>query len=296
MNKYQIDSAAFFERMIFILTVDDVLLRNEWGGDVPTISYKEIETEADLKVLDLCNDLGISATVFIPAIVAKRFPRIMRSISRKRFEVAGHGYKHENFRNLSLSRQRHLIESSLKSIEETIGKEVTGWRSPGLLMNSRIRKAIEQSRISWCSNVVLPSWLGHVPFTEYGRKVEIPITSVDYNMYEKGFPPHKVLQCWLKDFYRVHSRESYRIFTLVIHPWVEVHRKERLEALRTFLHIASSKDNVHFLTGSDVYKCYLSSNVGSCYRAFLRVASKLIHHPRKLVARYRRGLELLYRV
>lgn len=281
MSEYEIGNAAFFEQMTFILTIDDVLLRNEWGGDVPTISSKEIETEADLEVLDLCSDLGINATVFIPAIVAKKFPKTMRRVSSKRFEVAGHGYKHENFRNLSLSRQRYLIESSLKCIEETIGREVTGWRSPGLHINSRIRKAIEQSRISWCSNVVLPSWLRHVPFTDYGGKVEIPIASVDYDMYEKGFPPHKVLQCWLKNFYRVHSRESHRVFTLVVHPWVEVSRRERLETLRTFLEIASSKDAVHFLTGSDVYKYYLDLSECSYYMAFLRVASKLLHYPRK---------------
>lgn len=259
---------------VFLLTLDDLLLRKEWGENIQ-ISAKELDPEADLEVVDLCRDLGLRATLFTPAVVATRFPEIIRGLSKKNFEIAAHGYRHENLR-MPFSKQRHLIALSMSSIRGIIGEDVKGWRSPELYVDNGTLRAIKKSKIQWCSNMVLPSSARHFPFTNLGGgKVEIPImSSIDYLMYHRGFTPYEVLRRWLKDLDVVHKRKSKEVFTLLVHPWIQVGLRERIKVLKTFLEKVRSMDDICCLKCSDVTQL-LNSTDNSFYGTFLKTAAKI---------------------
>lgn len=256
------------ETTSFILTLDDILLRNEWASDIPAISEKKLEAKKDLEILDMCCDLEICATLFIPAVVAKKFPQTIQELSRRGFDIAAHGYYHENLRNMTESQQLQLIDASVSTLSRVAGRKIIGWRTPGLKSNSQIRKAIKQSRILWTSNVTLPSVIKHAPFTYYGNKTEIPIMSSDYAL-EKGLAPKHVTKIWLSQL----GRRRHEIFVLALHPWVEMMQKERLNFLRQFLQTIQSRDDIDFSTCSKTYECSaLSGNLGG--KTFLNIASR----------------------
>ena len=273
MVSSRISDLSYPAHTVFLLTIDDFLLRKEWGENI-SISAKELNIEADLEITDLCQDLGLEATLFIPAVAAEKFPKIIRGLSEKNFEIAAHGYRHENLRNLSSYKQRHLFDLSMNLIREIINKDVKGWRSPELYIDIGILMALKQSEIRWCSNIVLPSSVRHFPFINpWSAKIEIPImSSIDYIMYGAGFTPSKVIRRLLKDLEMVHKRESQEVFTLLVHPWIQVSHRERIRVLKAFLEKVQSMDGLCCLKCSDV-TVFLNPMLGSFYGTFLKAAA-----------------------
>jgi hypothetical protein len=248
--------------------VDDFLLRNEWAGDVPVVSSKGIKPEQDFRILDLFEDFDVAATFFIPGIIAELFPERVRDVAKRGFEVAAHGHKHENLTFLEKADRRQLIMRSIKMLEKCINKDVLGWRSPGLHIDGNMYRILKETHVRWCSNIELPLRLKHVPFMFEG-KAELPIASIDLKLYSSGLPPVKICEKWLACLQRGHE-----IFTLVIHPWVQLSNEERLNSLRGFLETSVSMDNVRYCTGSDIYGRYVIHG-NSIYATILSSISNL---------------------
>jgi hypothetical protein len=255
-------------KTLIFLTVDDFLLRNEWVGDVPVISSKKIDAEQDFRVLDLFEDFGVVATLFIPGIIAEMFPDRVQNVASRGFEVGAHGYKHENFTLLEEGDRRRLIPNSLSILEECVGKKVLGWRFPGLHIDSGLYQTLKDTHVEWCSNVELPLSLKHVPFMFRG-KVELPISSIDLKMYRRGVSPARACDKWLANLQKGHE-----IFTLVVHPWVQLQESKRLSHLRLFLEKAVTMDNVEFCSGSEIYLRFVSQQ-SSAYGTVLSSVSNL---------------------
>jgi peptidoglycan/xylan/chitin deacetylase (PgdA/CDA1 family) len=283
--------ASQFEKtkMQVVLTVDDVFLRSEWTNGVPTVSSRKLRPEEDLRILDMLKDLQIQTTLFVSGIVAELFPNVVMKLARDGFEIASHGYRHENLVLLKDYRRRQCVEKALDLLEKCIGKKVLGWRSPGLHIDSSIYEILKTTHIRWCSNVELPMRFMRIPFM-YKGKMEIPISSVDLRLYENGLSPSRVCQHWLS------SLDQKKIFTVIIHPWVQLHNDERRRSLGKFLELASSKEDVRFCKGSDVYEQYLSqrpslygaalSTGASIWKRFSGLAQGPLSRARKVFSRY----------
>lgn len=235
---------------LVFLSVDDFLLRNEWAGDVPVVSSKDIKPEEDFRILDLFEDFDISATLFIPGKVAELFPNKLQEVTDKGFEVAAHGYLHENLSLLEEVERKRRILGSVDLLEKCVRKEVLGWRSPGLHTDDSLYKILENTHVQWCSNIELPLRFKHVPFM-YKGKMELPIASIDLKLYESGFNPEKVRDKWLSILER-----NNEIVTIVIHPWVQLKSDKRIGSLKQFMEAAASRENVKICAGSDIYKQY----------------------------------------
>lgn len=235
-----------------VLTVDDVFLRNEWTDGIKTVSSNKIKPEEDSQVLDMLEQMDTNPTLFVCGIVARLFPERLKELARRNFEIAAHGYRHENFRMLTEPEQKRRIELSRKLLESCINKKVLGWRSPGLHANTTLYRMMENSNIRWCSNIEVPLLLRHVPFQYHGL-VELPIAVVDVKLYASSFSPAKVRQKLLASLNQHHS-----LFTLVIHPWAQLHKPERLQELRNFLEEARSMEGVTFRNCSHVYEQFAS--------------------------------------
>ena len=253
---------------LFFLTLDDFLLRNEWAGDVPAISSKKIDPEQDFRILDLFEDFGVIATLFMPGTIAELFHDRVRGAADRGFEVAAHGHKHENLTLLKEANRIQLITRSVDMLEKCIKKNVLGWRSPGLHIDGSLYRALKDTHVRWCSNVELPASLRHVPFIFRG-KVELPIASIDLKLYERGMSPEKACDKWLASMKKGHA-----VFTLVLHPWAQLNNSGRLTCLRQFLDQAVTIDKVKFCSGSEIYDQFVLQG-NSVYGTVLSSISNL---------------------
>src|SRR5215207_2834509 len=87
------------------------------------------------RTLDLLDECGVSATVFVLGVVAERFPELVRSVRERGHEVASKGYHHRPIRELSaaaladdLARAREAIERATG--ERVLGCRISGWLTP----------------------------------------------------------------------------------------------------------------------------------------------------------------------
>jgi peptidoglycan/xylan/chitin deacetylase (PgdA/CDA1 family) len=272
---------------LIFLSVDDFFLRNEWAGDVPVVSSRKIKPEQDFRILDLFEDFDVSATFFIPGIIADLFPERVRDVANRGFEVAAHGYRHENLTFLEEADRRQLVMRSVKILEKCIDKNVLGWRSPGLHIDDSLYRVLKETHVEWCSNVELPLSLKHVPFMFKG-KTELPILSIDLKLYGSGLSPARVCDNWLANLQKGHA-----VFTLVLHPWVQLNELERFNGLRLFLEKAVTMEKVKFCSGSEIYYRFvlqgssvygtILSSVSNLWKRFSRRAQRPILRAQKLL-------------
>ena len=269
-----------------VLTVDDVFLRNEWTDGIETISSDKIRPEEDSCVLDMLELTDTNATLFVCGIIAELFPEKLKALARK-FEIASHGYRHEDFRLLAEPERKVRIELSKRLLESCISKKVVGWRSPGLQTGIALYRMIENSNIRWCSNVEVPLFFKHVPF-QYHGVVELPIAMIDLKLYEASSSPAKVYQKLLARLNQHHG-----ILTLVIHPWAQLLKRERLQALTNFLEEARSKEGVTFRNGSYVCEQFVSAGAsvyGSALSAVLGLWKRISPQMQGPVTKARRSV------
>lgn len=249
-----------------VLTVDDVFLRNEWTDGIETVSSNKIRPEEDSQVLDMLELMDTNATLFVCGIVAKLFPERLKELAGRNFEIAAHGYRHENFQLLNPDEQRRRVEWSLELLEECVGRRVTGWRSPGLHADADFYRMLKNTHLLYCSNVELPLFFKHVPFI-YRGKVELPIAIIDLKLHQSGLSLAKIRQKMLATL-----NQHHETLTLVIHPWFQLQDSERLRVLKDFLEVGQSMDGVTFSRGFDVCQQFLLRG-SSLYAAGLSAIS-----------------------
>jgi peptidoglycan/xylan/chitin deacetylase (PgdA/CDA1 family) len=249
-------------------TIDDFFLRNEWVSGIPTVTTSRIKPEEDFRILDVFEELHVNATLFISGIVAELFPETLEKLAKRGYEIAAHGYRHENFLLLNESEQRRRVEMSLKLLERHTNSRVVGWRSPGLHTDAGFQRMLKNTDILWCSNIEVPPFLKSVPFM-FCDKVEMPISLIDLRFYERGLTPLNIRRKWLSSLDRQHG-----ILTLIVHPWTQLCNMERLRMLRGFLEVALSRENVVFCRGSDIYRQFVAKGT-SVYGTALSTTSTL---------------------
>jgi len=93
--------------------------------EMHSISYKGTK-----EILKLLNKYKITATFFITANFAQKYPKMIRDISKKH-EVASHGYLHSHdYKTMNKNKAVFYIRKSKEALEKITGKRVYGFRAP----------------------------------------------------------------------------------------------------------------------------------------------------------------------
>jgi len=94
-------------------------------------------------LLELLSKHDIRATFFVTGQTAERFPKLVKEISRMH-EVACHGYEHERIYKLSAREQLRRIDLATKTLANTTGLKVLGFRAPNFKPNIHTFAALER--------------------------------------------------------------------------------------------------------------------------------------------------------
>lgn len=85
----------------------------------------------------------VQCTFFILGWIAERLPHLVREIHSRGHEVASHGYNHNLCTECSAVELRKDLTDSKKLLEDIIGTQVLGYRSPSFAVNNDILKTIQ---------------------------------------------------------------------------------------------------------------------------------------------------------
>lgn len=81
-------------------------------------------------LLDLLDELGVSATFFVAGITAERHPEALLDVRDRGHELACHGYEHRRAFRQGERAFRHDVERGIQAVERICGVTPLGYRAP----------------------------------------------------------------------------------------------------------------------------------------------------------------------
>ena len=228
---------------------------------------------------------GLPATWFIPGHSIETFPKETSDVIDAGFEIAVHGYSHENPVAMSQQQEADVLGKCIDLVTTLTGAPPRGYVAPWWEMSEYTAQLLLDNGFSYDNS---QSYHDFMPF--YAR-VGDSWTKVDYSktaaewmkplvrghdvdlveiganwyvddlppmMYIKGYPnshgyvaPQVIEQLWKDQFDWVYREMDYGVFPFTIHPDVSGRPQVLLMLERIFDYI-SSHDGVEFMTFADV--------------------------------------------
>ena len=152
-----------------------VIKHDDWAG-----LECRVERNTDI-LLDMFDASGIKATFFTLGWVAERYPALMRRIADAGHELGNHGSNHDRVFTLTPQQFAEDIDRARKTIEDTSGAKVTGYRAPSFSIDKRTPWAhqvlAEQGYVY--SSSVAPIQSDHYGWPEAPRFAFKPVAGSD---------------------------------------------------------------------------------------------------------------------
>ena len=124
------------EEWFHLLDFDATRSENQWDSYEVRI-YKNVD-----RILDMLEETDSKATFFVIGWIAKKYPELIRKIAEK-YEVGSHTTNHQLVWQQSPSEFESDVESSVKLLEDIIGKKITSFRAPGFSIRESEKWAFE---------------------------------------------------------------------------------------------------------------------------------------------------------
>ena len=152
-----------------------VIKHEDWAG-----LECRVERNTDI-LLEMFDASGIKATFFTLGWVAERYPALMRRIADAGHELGNHGSNHDRVFTLTPQQFAEDIDRARKTIEDTSGAKVTGYRAPSFSIDKRTPWAhqvlAEQGYVY--SSSVAPIQSDHYGWPEAPRFAFKPVAGSD---------------------------------------------------------------------------------------------------------------------
>ncbi len=82
------------------------------------------------RIVDMCKDLGVKQTFFVPGWCAEQFPKAVEAMMEGGHEVAMHGYLHEYPNMMTKDQEAFWTHKATEAITKVTGKKPVGYRAP----------------------------------------------------------------------------------------------------------------------------------------------------------------------
>ncbi len=147
---------------------------HELPGRPPLMGKRDLSVESMFeygsragvwRILDLFNARGLPLTAFAVGRALELSPEIGHALSAAGHEVAGHGYRWLDYRDVPENEERRHIRLTLEIIERICGKRPVGWYTGRVSQNTR-RLLLEDAALLYSSDAYnddLPYWLAGPP-------------------------------------------------------------------------------------------------------------------------------------
>ena len=124
---------------LLTVSLEDYFQVGAFGSLIPRGQWYRFESrieQSTARMLDLLDEFGISATVFVLGCVAERYPELVRHVRERGHEIASKGYQHRPIAELSRTLLAEDLTRAREAIELACGQRVAGCRVSGWLTPS----------------------------------------------------------------------------------------------------------------------------------------------------------------
>lgn len=220
------------------------------------------------RVLELLDRYQIAASVFVNAAIAQRYPSLLRELTDRGMEIAGHGLDmgHLHHSGLSEEQETDLVSRSCQLLAAAAGQAITGWLSPGRSQSWHTLDILAERGIEYCCD-----WANDdMPYEMHTMSKDVlsmPLAhESDDRMILQEFR-HTEDQ-WVQQtkdrfdvLYCEAERYGGRIMSLPLHAWI-MGVPYRATYLREALEYIVGHDAVWIATGQQIAAEFRKQSVG----------------------------------
>lgn len=213
-------------------------------------------------ILEVLRKHDVTATFFVPGIVAEQHHDRVESIVDAGHELALHGHTHRSPAEMHPDEERRELERA-RSVLGAFGVELAGYRSPSWELSGATLELLTQQELRYSSNLMDDI----EPYLHPGTTlVELPVqwmlddapywwfSSADWS--RKIAAPSEVREIWEKEFIGIHAYGGCSVFTM--HPQL-IGRPSRVTLLDDFIAFVKSHSDVWISTCSEIADAALSA-------------------------------------
>jgi len=206
------------------------------------------------RILELFRERGLPLTAFAVGRALELNPRIGHALRDDGHEVAGHGYRWLDYRDVPEDEERRHIRLTIEAIERTCGRRPVGWYTGRVSANTR-RLLREEGGFLYSSDAYnddLPYWLPGSP-----AHLVVPYTLVNNDaryLLPHGFASGADFFALLKDAFEMLWDEGARLpkmMSVGLHGRISGH-PARAMALARFLDYVRDRDAVWICRREDI--------------------------------------------
>lgn len=166
------DAAALGTQRTLVLPRDGAAYGRAQHGPLPLAAGEVVLTfddgprpETTPQVLQALKAACTRATFFMNGEPMLRHAELARQVQAEGHTVAMHGFRHDNFADLTPEQQRANLRAMQEAHRSVLGGEPPAWRFPFLSETPALREALREQRIALMSvDVGIEDWLpGQTP-------------------------------------------------------------------------------------------------------------------------------------
>jgi polysaccharide deacetylase family protein (PEP-CTERM system associated) len=208
----------------------------DWYHDAGPTDGGGLESRVEgntLRLLEILQRHGVTATFFFLGEVVERFPALARQVATAGHELGSHGFRHRRVSQMTRREFREDVRRSLRVIEEVTGQPVGGYRAPYFSVKAGVRWPIDilaELGVRYDSSVLpidrppgLELVCSRAPFQHANGLWEIPVATLQV-LYFWHLPlasgnglrllPPRLVQRWVQRFER-----DVGAGVFYLHPW-----------------------------------------------------------------------------
>jgi putative urate catabolism protein len=214
------------------------------------------------RILELFRTREIPLTAFAVGRALELNPKVGRALHEGRHEVAGHGWRWIDYREVPEDEERKHIRRTVETIERICGRRPVGWYTGRVSANTR-RLIREEGGFLYSSDAYnddLPYWLDGSP-----PHLVIPYTLVNNDaryLLSDGFSSGADFLQLLEDAFDTLWREggdAPKLMTVGLHGRISGH-PARAMALSRFLDYVQAHDRVWVCTREEVARHWMAEH------------------------------------
>lgn len=233
--------------------------------DVINYAWREYGMRVGLwRIADTLDAAGVKATVALNSAVVEAHPKAVEEMKKRGWEFMGHGTTNsENLAGLDPEKERALIQTVLKTIEQATGQRPRGWLGSGLVETYNTLDILAEEGVIYCGD-----WNNDdQPYrmkVRKGRMFSIPYCMEinDIPLFvRKGYTGEQYFQSVVDQFDTLYadSAKQPRVMGIPLHPMI-VGQPLRIKYLQRALAHMKKHERVWFATGTEIIDAYQRAN------------------------------------
>ena len=233
--------------------------------DVINYAWREYGMRVGLwRIAEVLDAAGVKASVALNSAVCETFPKAMEEMTKRGWEFMGHGITNsESLAGLTPEKEKEVIQTVLKTIEQATGRKPRGWLGSGLAETYNTLDILAEEGVTYCGD-----W--NNDDQPYPMKVKKgKLYSIPYCMeindiplfIRKGYTGEQYYRSVIDQFETLYadSKKQPRVMGIPLHPMI-IGQPLRIKYLQRALAHIKKHDRVWFATGGEIIDAYQRAN------------------------------------